>query len=298
MEMQQLRYLEAAIRLGSLAAASSACFVSQPALSVQIKNLEDELGVKLLRRLPRGVAPTPAGEHVAQVARRVLRELGQLEKDVRRRNLGSLSVFRLGVQTFIASEVLPDVLADLPKSLGRLMVLERPQSGLIDALVANEADLVLMAKIERIPSSIAVRPLFTVPYALFCPLSHPLAQKRQPKLADLLRYELVILQDSNRIEQLLLDQARRLDVDLRIAFSGEHGISAFEMISRGLGVGLLPLSFARRAQRRRLRVVSLDEPEMRIEIVAMHLASSPLTPAGERLLERLLVEHGLPGGTG
>jgi len=288
MEMQQLRYLEAAVRLGSLAAASSACFVSQPALSVQIKNLEDELGVKLLKRLPRGVSATAAGEHVAQVARRVLRELAQLDKDVRRKNLSGLSVLRLGVQPFIASEILPSVVADLPKSFGRLRVLERPQGGLVDALIADEADLVVMARLPRIPTALAVRPLFSIPYAVFCQNDHPLAQKRRLQIADLLKHDLVVFQDSSRVEQLLLDHARRLDLDLSIAFSGDHGISAFEMISRGLGVGLLPLSFAHRAQRRRMKVLPLEDPELRLEIVALHRACAPLQQAGGVLLERLL----------
>jgi DNA-binding transcriptional LysR family regulator len=165
----------------------------------------------------------------------------------------------------------------------------------VDALIADEADLVLMARLPRTPTMLAVRPLFTIPYAVFCPSDHLLAHKRRLRIAELLKHDLVVFQDSSRVEQLLLDHAHRLDLDLNIAFSGDHGISAFEMISRGLGIGLLPTSFAHRAQRRRMRVIPLEEPELRLQIVALHRAFTPLQQAGGVLLERLLASQ--PAGT-
>lgn len=287
MEMQQLRYLEAAVRLGSFAAASSACFVSQPALSIQIKNLEDELGVKLLKRLPRGVEPTAAGEHVSQVARRVLRELSQLGKELRRRDLMPGPVLRLGVQPFIASEILPRMVRHLPKGLGRLSVRERAYPRLIDALLSEEVDLVVMAGAKRVPAGLVVRPLFVLHYGLFCSCKHPLASRKRVSLADLLKYEVVLFQDATHLEQRLMDRAAELDVGLNIVFSGDHGISAFEMVSEGLGVGLLPLSFAHRAKRRKLKVIPLSEPELALEVVALHKADTELSPMAEFFFSHL-----------
>jgi len=285
--MQQLRYLEAAVRLGSFASASSACFVSQPALSVQIKNLEDELGMKLLKRLPRGVVATPAGEHVALVARRVLRELSQLSKEVRRRHLLPGPMLRLGVQPFIASEILPQVLRTLPKGMGRLTVRERPQLRLIDALLSDEVDVVVMAATERLPSGLEVRPLLTVNYGLFCPAKHPLTLKRRIMLSDLLKYEVVLFQDSTHIEQRLMERAVDANEELNVVFSGDHGISAFEMVSEGLGVGLLPMSFAPRAKRRRLKVLPIGDPKISLHVVAIYRDSSVLSPMAEFLFSNM-----------
>lgn len=290
--MQQLKYLEAAARIGSLAGAASVCFVSQPALSVQIKNLEDELGVKLLKRLPRGVEATPAGEHVAEVARRVLRELAQLGKEVRRRQLMPGPILRLGVQPFIASEILPRHVCNLPKGMGRLTVRERPQQRLLDALLSNEVDVVLMTATDRIPAGLSVRRLFTEQYGLLCPSKHPLANRKRIGLDDLLKYEVVLFQDSAHLEQRLMDLAHETDAMLNVVFSGDHGISAFEMVSEGLGVGVLPMSFAPRARRRRLRVIPINEPDLVLEVVAICREPAKLPPMADFIFSLLCNDSG------
>ncbi len=82
MELRQLKYFVRIVELGSVSRAAKDLFVAQPALSVQISNLEDELGVRLLARSVRGVTPTTAGDTLYLHAQAVLRQIERLRHDV------------------------------------------------------------------------------------------------------------------------------------------------------------------------------------------------------------------------
>lgn len=84
MELRQLRYFVAVVGAGSLTAAAAELHLAQPSLSVAVRRLEEELGVALLTRTTRGVAPTPAGRRLFQGATRALAELDELGVELRR----------------------------------------------------------------------------------------------------------------------------------------------------------------------------------------------------------------------
>lgn len=119
MTIVQLEYLLAVANFGSFSVAAEHCFVTQPSLSMQIKSLEDELGVMLLDRSKKPVIPTEAGEAVLAQARETLREYNSI-KEVVARIKGEMSGrIRLGVIPTIAPYMLhkfiPDFVQRYPK---------------------------------------------------------------------------------------------------------------------------------------------------------------------------------------
>src|SRR3954451_18268544 len=113
--LRQLRYFNALARQGHFGRAAEACAISQPALSMQIKDLEDTLGGVLLERSPRQVALTKFGEEAAQRVRDILRlvdELGDFARASRDRLVGRL---RIGMIPTIAPYLLPKVIANLAR---------------------------------------------------------------------------------------------------------------------------------------------------------------------------------------
>src|SRR5258707_11025225 len=111
--LRQLRYFNALARHGHFGRAAEACAISQPALSMQIKELEETLGGVLLERSPRRVALTKFGEEAAQCVRDILRlvdELGDFARASRGRLVGRL---RIGMIPAVAPYLLPKVLPNL-----------------------------------------------------------------------------------------------------------------------------------------------------------------------------------------
>jgi LysR family hydrogen peroxide-inducible transcriptional activator len=99
---KQLRYFEALARHGHFGRAAEACAISQPALSMQIKALEDELGAELFERDRRQVRLTSFGEEVALRANEILRSVDELEEYARTSRNGLVGRLRIGVIPTIA----------------------------------------------------------------------------------------------------------------------------------------------------------------------------------------------------
>src|SRR5690349_23944434 len=152
--LRQLRYFEALARHGHFGRAAEACSISQPALSMQIKELEEALGGLLLERSARQVALTRFGEELAQRVRDILRsvdELGDFARASRDRFAGRL---RIGMIPTIAPYLLPKVIADLTRTHPELdiQVREAPTPKLIQELAEGRLDTAILALPASEPS--------------------------------------------------------------------------------------------------------------------------------------------------
>ena len=122
MNLRDLKYLVAVAEHRHFGRAAEACFVSQPTLSMQLKKLEEELGVTLLERTHRQVLLTPVGERVVAQAERVLREAGQLSVIAEEHSDPFGGDFRLRVIPTDAPYLLPKILGPIRKHLPNLKI--------------------------------------------------------------------------------------------------------------------------------------------------------------------------------
>lgn len=156
--LRQLRYFKALAEAGHFGIAADRMHVSQPALSVQIKELEQTLGGRLVDRLPREVRLTPRGRAVLERADRILAEVAELETAARRGSIGG--AIRLGVIPTIAPYLLPTVLADLAEvDSFRLQVREAQTATLMTELLDGRLDALMIARPDR-DDRLVVRDLF------------------------------------------------------------------------------------------------------------------------------------------
>ncbi len=168
--MRQLRYFNALARHGHFGRAAEACAISQPALSMQIKDLEETLGGVLLERSPRQVALTKFGEEAAQRVRDILRlvdELGDFARASRDRLVGRL---RIGMIPTIAPYLLPKVIAHLTRMHPELdiHVRETLTPKLIEELADGRLDTAIVALPVSEPSLVEVA-LFSEHFLLVRP---------------------------------------------------------------------------------------------------------------------------------
>ena len=149
--LKQLRYFEALAQHGHFGRAAHACSISQPALSVQIRELEETVGTELFERSARQVRLTNFGEEFATRARGILRsvdELGELARASRDQLVGRL---RIGVIPTIAPYLLPDIITKLTAANSNIEIQIR--ESLTPILVRELADGLLDAAIVALPVS-------------------------------------------------------------------------------------------------------------------------------------------------
>jgi LysR family transcriptional regulator, hydrogen peroxide-inducible genes activator len=287
MEVYQLRYFTAVARAGSMVAAAAECHATQPTLSAQVKALEGELGVRLLDRHAWGVRLTPAGERVLATAKSVFDEIELLRSDIDERRLEQKSNLRIGIQPFIASEVLAEPLralvAEMPEQ--RVISRERPNDLLLDLLLNRQVDVCFMSSLGRWPAGLEVHELVTLNYAAYCREDHPLARNTAASLRDLLPFPLLIYNGPVNTVHRLQGLARKLSVELHLAFMSDQASTAFTMATEGAGVAVLPRVFESRCKRARMREIALTDAGLAATVCAV-LRREAETPKGaSRLIE-------------
>ncbi|MCZ4260285.1 LysR substrate-binding domain-containing protein [Limimaricola sp. G21655-S1] len=164
--LKQLRYFVALAETGGFGRAAETVFVSQPALSQQIKELEVILGVELVERLPRGIRLTRAGREVLERSRRILGEVAELERAARL-SRGLTGRLRLGVIPTVAPYLLPIALTRLrARDLTLdIRVREAQTETLLDDLEAGRVDAVVAA-LPLPVAGLAVEPLVSDRFVL------------------------------------------------------------------------------------------------------------------------------------
>jgi len=237
--LRQLEYLLAVSETLNFRAAAAASHVSQPALSQQIRLLEEQLGVTLLERDKRSTRLTKAGEIVVGQARAVLADVDGLVDAALGQGEPLAGTLRVGAIPTVAPYVLPGLLRGAAERHPRLRVVvqEAQTSSLLEALRVNRVDVALLALPEK---GFASRPLFDEPFLLVAPPGHPLARKAAVKAADLKRQPLLLLDDGHCLRDQALSFCRGTGVtpvsDVRAASLA----TLVQLVAAGLGVTLLP----------------------------------------------------------
>ncbi|QET04153.1 MULTISPECIES: LysR family transcriptional regulator [Cupriavidus] len=272
------------------------CHLSLPAASTRIKNLEEQIGVKLLSRSSQGVKVTPAGETLLAHARRVLRQIEQLSGDLQEFASGIKGHIRVFANTTAMSEFLPGVLrtylvnhpnvtVDIRERLSPDVV-RAVQEGMVDIGIAagvmpNEGLEVMPYRVDRLVLATA--------------LSHPLAREKRVRFADTLEYDFVGLPEESAIHNFLKRAASDLQRTLHWRIQVSNFETAGRMIEANVGIGVLPESTARRhAQTMALSIVQLQDEwaERNLQICVADLDALPVFA---RKLVDLLVEDGMRG---
>ena len=179
MTLTELRYVVAVAEARHFGQAAERCFVSQPSLSASVKNLEEELGVKLFERGKRGVFLTEAGEQIVAQARRALEEAERVKTVARQGRDPLKGVLRLGIIHTVAPYLLPDLVGALRRTAPEmpLDVEENTTANLDRMLKAGELDAVILALPYEGPG-IETVPLYEETFRVAAPASHALARKK------------------------------------------------------------------------------------------------------------------------
>jgi LysR family transcriptional regulator, hydrogen peroxide-inducible genes activator len=237
--LKQLRYVDALARHGHFGQAAEACAVTQPALSMQIKELEEGLGGRLFERGARQVRLTGLGEEIAARARDILRAVDELEEVARTRRDGPGGRLRLGVIPTIAPYLLPRLIRDLAARYPGvdLQVRETQTERLIGELLDGRLDTALVALPVSEPALDEVA-LFSEGFVLVRPEAD--AHRPVPAPAALPDMQLLLLEEGHCFRDQALEVCGLRSGARRAGFDGSSLSTLVQMVGAGIGVTLIP----------------------------------------------------------
>ena len=236
--LKQLRYLSALSNHQHFGKAAKACAVTQPALSMQIQELEAELGVALVERRPGEVALTDVGLEVARRAERVLAATRDLADFARHRGRLLTGRMQLGVIPSIAPYVLPKVLPVLQRRYPDLRVeLRETQTHmLVEELHRGALDAIMLALPVDDTEIESIR-LFDDPFLLAVPATDNRLESARVSERDIDTQRLILLEEGH----CLRDQALALCARSHHAALGATSLATvMQMVANGYGITLLP----------------------------------------------------------
>jgi LysR family hydrogen peroxide-inducible transcriptional activator len=241
MNLRDLQYLVAVADEQHYGKAAEQCHVSQPTLSMQLKKVEEYLGVQLFERTNKQVMITPVGEKIAERARQVLRDTQEIRDIAKTAQNPYAGDFRLGAFPTLAPYFLPQVVPLIAKKLPKLKLLlvEEKTEQLLDKLKAGHLDAALIAlpvEGEGFDSA----SLFDDPFLLAVPLNHPLAKRKRVDLDDIRREPLLLLEDGHCLRNQALEVCSLIGASEYQDFRASSLETLRQMVAAGVGITLIP----------------------------------------------------------
>lgn len=239
--LRQLTYLQAVAETGHFGRAAERCSVSQPALSVQIKQLEDALGIQLFERRSQGALLTAQGSEIVSRANDILLQMRDLIDSAHQARPSLSGELRLGVIPTIAPYLLPHALPALTKMYPdlRLRLRESRTSTLLRELASGQLDAILCAlPIEA--NDIDIRTLASDEFLLALPATHPLAGAAQVDMAALKNERILLLEEGHCFRDQALSFCAQADPQMIEGFGATSFATIMQMVGAGYGVTFLP----------------------------------------------------------
>jgi LysR family hca operon transcriptional activator len=243
MELRHLRYFVAVAEAGSLTvAAARRLHTSQPSLSRQIRDLEDELGAQLLTRRARGIELTPAGRAFLDHARLVLSQVEAAGEAARRVAHPSRPRFTMGFLTGHELKWMPEALRILRDELPNIDVMISSQYSplLADGLSKGKIDAAFLRRERGVPD-LVFRLLVKEPLIVVLPSDHRLAALKSIGPRDLVSQTFVTVSDTAPVLRMVIDNyLKRSGINIKPTHEVDNLAMAMSLIASTGGVGLLP----------------------------------------------------------
>jgi len=259
--LRQLRYLTALARHRHFGKAAEECAVTQPALSMQIRELERELGLDLVERRPGEIAVTETGLEVAQRAERILAATRDLVDFARHRDVLS-GPLKLGIIPTLAPYLLPRVLPMLQQRYPalRLDVRETQTQVLMEELSAGALDCLLLA-LPVDGHDVETLPLFDDRFLLAAPAADPMPRRRVT-IGDINHRRLILLEEGHCLRDQALAFCAAKTRDTAAGLGATSLATVMQMVANGYGVTLVPeIAADVEAQDARVQLARFAAPE-------------------------------------
>lgn len=289
--LRQLRAFVAVYQLRKLSAAAERLFVTQSAVSVLIRQMEEGLGARLFDRTTRSLQPTQAAQEAVVVAERILRDVDVLGSGFR-----DLTGLRRGRVCVAVTPTLAEIL--LPRVVRRFALLYPEIRVVVDdcapdqfvSRVTGEHVDFGIGTPERPGAEVDTETLVRDHLSLVCPQDHPLARARTVRWADLAGHPVITVRPGYGIRPLVDSTAANAGVALQVVNEVSFLSTALWMTSSGLGASIMPSAFATYSGDGDLAVKPLTAPRVSRDISVVTRRGRSLSPASASFIEVMRAE--------
>lgn len=246
MNLRDLHYLITVADCRQFARAAKLCHVSQPSLSMQLKKLEDELGISIFERSGRELIITQAGKAVIERARMVLHEVGEM-RAVAKYYASDTPEFRLGIIPTVAPYLLPDYLPRIRKAMPglKLRLVEAQTHVLEDMLAKGQLDAVI-APLPLSGKGFKHAILCHEPCLVAVPVGHALAGKKKITSGMLGQERILLLDEGHCLRNQALNLCEKTGMQENVDFRATSLETLRHMVASGEGITIMPATAVRK----------------------------------------------------
>lgn len=241
MNIRDLHYLIALSDHHHFGKAAEACFVSQPALSMQIKKLEETLGIKLLERTNKSVLLTEAGIAITERARQILNQVEEMRDFAKLAKDPYSGQLKIGIIPTLAPYLLPLIIPSLSKQFPKISfyLIEEQTSTLIEKLKIGKLDTAFLAH-PVTETGLSSTLLFEEEFLFAVPSTHPLAKRKVIKQNDLSNQNILLLEEGHCMREQTLALCHKMNASETQNFRATSLETLRHMVAAGSGVTLIP----------------------------------------------------------
>lgn len=247
MEIRQLKYFMGVAETLNFSKAAVNLNIVQPALSRQIQQLEESLGIVLFERDKRNVNLTPAGGYLRDEVLKLEKRFHDILAHAHAIQNGQIGTIRIGYPGSALYSVLPDTLCLLREKLPLLegILTEIHELNVADSLLNCHIDVCFSREGLNLHPGVCVRELFSEPLALVVPEGHPLNKSNFKSIAQCRNEAFILpyLTGWNQYRQQVYGIFNPAGFEPRIAYESNYGATIMRLVEKNLGVSILPLSY-------------------------------------------------------
>lgn len=285
LNLRHVRAFLAVADLASFTRAAEKLHLSQPALTVQIRKLEQALDTRLLDRSSREVALTHAGRDLLPALQRALEDVDAIRANARQLNAGKRGVVRIAALPSLAAGLLPNAILDCRRDNPELRFVVK------DAIATQVSELVLREEVdlgltggEGLDAHLECLHESHDELCLVFPRGHPIGERRHIGVAELAELPLVLTAPGTSVRALVDAAFHDAGQPLRVACETTYMMTAVAMVRAGLGLSILPASAREIQAEPGLRARPIAGEAFRRRISVVKLRGRTLLPGSEAFL--------------
>jgi len=243
MTFNELRYVVAVAQERNFRRAAEKSFISQPALSLAIQKLEQELDIKIFERGKNDVTVTPVGAEIVEQAHRALEEVERIRELARQGKDQLASTLRLGIIYSVGPYMLPELVPELKKlAPGMTLEIEENITANLEALLRNGKLDVIIIALPFGDAGILTRPLYDEPFEVVVDNHHRWAKRQSIKPQELAAEKVLLLDSGHCFSNQVAEACPDLDRKGEDIQQGTSFETIRNMVASGLGITVLPAS--------------------------------------------------------
>ena len=290
--LRQLRVFQAVVDHMSFTKAAVELHLTQPAVSIQIKQLEQNIGLALFEQIGKKIYLTEAGKELLHYSQRIaeqLREAEQVFEELKGVDRGRLDIAVASTANYFASKLLAVFSKQYPQAAISLDVTNR--QGLLQQLSDNAVDLVIMGKPPDEGLELTSEPFMQNPLVIIAPPEHPLARRHHVALAEIVDEPFVVREPGSGTRAAMERFFRQHDIRIATSLEMTSNEAIKQAVAAGLGLGIVSLhTLELELLTERLSVLDVDSFPILRRWYVVHRQGKRLSPIAREFRDFLLRE--------